>query len=139
MSKRRPLDIATTDELTKDLKASNGAGMNAFFASQTSDKSPALPENDPKGSGKRMLGEVIIPQLHPEQTNDRTNERTTVRIKTRHSFDIFKDQLEALMDMQYKTTKKGEKKPSLGELVQAALDKYLNTANERTNDRSNKV
>ena len=75
----------------------------------------------------------------PEQ-NDRTIERSNDRLRVRHSFDIWQDQLLALTEIQTRLFLETRRKPKLGELVQAALDAYIAhhrpSSNERTNERT---
>jgi hypothetical protein len=53
--------------------------------------------------------------------NGRTNERPRVR----HSFDVFNDQLQALSEIQAQRYNQTGRKPKMGELVQEALDAYI--------------
>ena len=64
------------------------------------------------------------------RTIERKSERTNVskkkkRIRIRHAFDIFEDQLRSLQTFQLEAIQAGKKKPSLGKMVQRALDQYL--------------
>ena len=64
------------------------------------------------------------------RTIERKSERTNVRIKKkrvriRHAFDIYEDQLRALHTFQLEAIQAGKKKPRLGKMVQKALDQYL--------------
>jgi len=69
--------------------------------------------------------------FEPEQnegTNERINERTNVheeRRVIRHSFDIYHDQLMQLGEIQMRLYREAGKKPKLGQLVQDALDRYI--------------
>lgn len=67
------------------------------------------------------------------------------RVKTRHSFGIFEDQKLALDRLQMAIRDTEDEKPSLGELVQKALDDYIEAITKelpnvqmlnRTNERS---
>lgn len=61
------------------------------------------------------------------------------RARVRHSFDVYRDQLLALGDIQTARHRRTGRKPKLGELVQEALDAYIAQharTNERTNERS---
>ena len=73
----------------------------------------------------------------PERTGNRSNERTNERTRTRHSFDIWQDQLLALTEIQVQRFNRTGRKPKLGELVQEALDAYIGRERERTNVRTN--
>lgn len=82
--------------------------------------------------------EADTDQANPlsERTFDRSDERSNERPKTRHSFDVFSDQIKALTAIQSQIFNRTGKKPKLGELVQQALDDYIRTHDDRTNDRS---
>jgi hypothetical protein len=63
-----------------------------------------------------------------EPTSERTNVRTNKikeRIKIRHSFDIYQDQLFDLQALQLAFLRKGKSKMKLGVMVQEAIDMYL--------------
>ncbi len=63
-----------------------------------------------------------------EEPNERINERTNVykeRRVIRHSFDIYHDQLMQLGEIQMRLYREAGKKPKLGQLVQDALDRYI--------------
>jgi hypothetical protein len=70
-------------------------------------------------------------------TNERTNERTMNRLRVRHSFDIWQDQLLGLSEIQADRFSRTGRKPKLGELVQEALDAYIAKERKRTNVRTN--
>jgi hypothetical protein len=57
-------------------------------------------------------------------------------VQIRHTFDIFKDQLNALQTIQLEAVTTGLDKPTLGELIQQALDEYLQRRSRKksTND-----
>jgi len=59
------------------------------------------------------------------RTDERTIARTIERATVRHSFDIYRDQLIALGEIQMDIFKRTGKKPKLGPLVQDALDRYI--------------
>ena len=72
-------------------------------------------------------------------SNERSNERTFERARVRHSFDIYRDQLVSLGDVQMTRHRQTGRKPKLGDLVQEALDDFIDhhgRSNERTNERS---
>ncbi len=60
-----------------------------------------------------------------DRTSERTNVRKPDRVKIRHAFDIYEDQLRELHTRQLEAVRAGKKKPGLGEMVQQALDKYI--------------
>jgi hypothetical protein len=72
-----------------------------------------------------------------ERSNERTNTRTNERLIVRHSFDIGRDQLMALAEIQTQIFNQTGRKPKLGPLVQDALDAYITKHRKRTNERSN--
>ena len=70
---------------------------------------------------------------HPVQ---RSNERTVERTKIRHTFDIFKDQLDSLYSIQLESIREQRTKQTLGNMVQAALDLYIQKrSNECPNEQ----
>jgi hypothetical protein len=71
-----------------------------------------------------------------ERSNVVSNERSNDRTRVRHSFDVFEDQLRSLAEIQIRRYDATRRKPKLGELVQEALDAYIER-NERTNERTN--
>ena len=70
-----------------------------------------------------------------ERSNERSIVRTNERTKIRHTFDIFQDQLQSLAEIQAARFKEAGRKPKMGDLVQEALDAYIEQINERTNER----
>ena len=82
--------------------------------------------------------ENSLDKQNNEPNNERSNERTMQRIKIRHTFDIFRDQLVSLHSLQLKSIQEKNYKPKLGEMVQEALDAYIQKrSNEQNNERSN--
>ena len=62
------------------------------------------------------------------RSNERTVERTNVRKSRRvirHTFDIYQDQLVALKTLQLKAVQTDNKKVTLGDMVQEAIDLWL--------------
>jgi hypothetical protein len=59
------------------------------------------------------------------------------RVRVRHSFDVYRDQLFSLTAIQIALFSKTGKKPKLGDLVQEALDAYISSHCDRTDERSN--
>src|SRR5947209_1554135 len=72
-----------------------------------------------------------------QATHERTNERTNERPKVRHSFDVYKDQLLHLTDIQADVFRRTGRKPKVGDLVQEALDTYIDTHLQTTTERRN--
>lgn len=71
------------------------------------------------------------PQPGTDRTIIRPPHRSNERMKVRHSFDVYEDQLLQLTQLQMRLYAVRGKKPALGDLVQEALDAFL-----RMNDRS---
>lgn len=131
---------------------------------------PPMPENPPVKVEKPAVNTDKPPIV---RTNEHSNERTNVRppqtptkennsnsylieipatrIKTRHSYDIFIDQKNALNKIQLAMADTGKGKPSLGDMIQEAIDSYIKEkakkagnikiirepSGERMNERSN--
>lgn len=78
------------------------------------------------------------PSLHHKHSssNDTTIARSNERTKTRHSFDVFKDQITALSEIQVSMLRQTGAKPKLGDLVQQALDEYIERMHDRSNERT---
>lgn len=90
-----------------------------------------------KNNSSESQGDTPIKRTN-EPTLERSNERTEQRIKIRHTFDIFKDQLVSLHSLQLKTIQEKNYKPKLGDMIQEALDAYIQKKlNEPCNERSN--
>ena len=68
--------------------------------------------------------------------SERPDERPNDRVRIRHSFDIYRDQLVALADIQIAAFRRSGRKPPIGELVQAALDEYIEKQTERPDERT---
>ncbi len=133
-----------------------GKGADIFFGEGV--RAPATtPEPSPESTHDST--EVTATDLAPrtvrttDRSNDRTHatakrtkslrpderpfERTNERFVVRHSFDVRQDQLLALADIQTEVFRTMRRKPKLGELVQQALDDYIQRYRRRTNGRSN--
>jgi hypothetical protein len=72
-----------------------------------------------------------------ERSDERTEKRTSGRMRVRHSFDIYQDQLLSLKEIALHRQKTTGERVLLGDLVQEALDTFIKT-NEQTDERSNK-
>ena len=64
-------------------------------------------------------------ERYNERTNVVTNKRINERRKIRHTFDIFADQLYSLKEVQLKRELELESNCRLGDLVQEAIDQFL--------------
>jgi hypothetical protein len=51
--------------------------------------------------------------------------------RVRHSFDVRRDQLIDLTDIQIEVFRRTGRKPTMGELVQEALDEYIRARRQR--------
>jgi hypothetical protein len=102
--------------------------------------SPLFVSPQTKRSSTPPTARSIIPESKkPEgkigqRTDVRTIERKSVRtnvrkkkrrVRIRHAFDIYEDQLRALHTLQLEAIRAGKIKPRLGKMVQKALDQYL--------------
>lgn len=79
------------------------------------------------------------PRARREPPRERTNERTAVEAlaplsvvqRVRHSFDVRRDQLLELTAIQIDVFRGTGRKPTMGELVQEALDEYIRARRKR--------
>ena len=113
-------------ELDGDDSAGSGHGLLLAGAAQVA----AEPDDPSNGSSSQR-------QPRAQRTNERTNERTVERLRVRHSFDIWQDQLLRLSEIQAERFSRSGRKPKLGELVQEALDAYIAKERKRPNERTN--
>jgi hypothetical protein len=128
MTKKLPNLAALTNELQ---------GASLFFT-------PHSPAPKPDTTSKAQETKAQTEQFPPrtvyqnteaknERPNVRTNDESNVatverkknRIKVRHTFDIFADQLFALQSLQLAAVQSSKRKPTLGKMVQQAIDLYL--------------
>lgn len=58
-------------------------------------------------------------------TDDPSDAQSSERLRVRHSFDIYRDQLLSLGDVQLARHRQTGRKPKLGDLVQEALDAFV--------------
>ena len=133
------------------MKRSGLADSPFFKAPELEDTSPSL---KPEGGNVKISTEEDLRSASPtpekmgtpamqgqtyeiqaqNRTNDRTNERSNVkfnkpkRVKIRHTFDIYKDQLISLQVIQLEKVKRGRKKPKLGKMVSKGIDLYIKKA-----------
>lgn len=97
---------------------------------KTEDKSDRPTERSVVRSDKNTKADNTMPQ--PTKENELVSgniyniEIPRKRIKTRHSFDVFKDQETALNKIQLAIMDSDQgKKPVLGDMIQKALDFYI--------------
>lgn len=79
------------------------------------------PPADPDAGGPPPAARHRADVLDDERTDERTNERP----KVRHSFDVYRDQLDALQEIQLLRKRRSGRRPTIGELVQQALDRFI--------------
>lgn len=107
--------------LNTDAIANELQGASLFFQRPTS---PAVQRP------KETVFEVKNERMN-ERSDDQSNERTIVQIEKpsrrviRHTFDIYRDQLISLQQLQIGVMTRGRRKPKLGRMVQKALDLYI--------------
>src|SRR5437588_452396 len=107
-----------------DKSASPFTGLDKALIRSTSKQSSAQPREQVPPETMKEVSRPRSPSSSA-RTNGRTNGRTDERAKIRHSFDIYRDQLLELADIQADVFRKTGKKPKVGELVQEALDAYI--------------
>jgi len=69
-----------------------------------------------------------------DHVNDPPNQSTNVRVRVRHSFDIFTDQLLSLREIALTRERRSGLRTRLGDLVQHALDVFI--AGEKETERA---
>lgn len=112
-----------------------GGGM--FRPKEVVESELAAVESERVGSNTEPSGSTGRKKRTDERTNVRPNQRPATRIRVRHSFDIWQDQLLSLTEIQASSFGKTGRKPKVGELVQEALDAYIAKHNDRTNVATN--
>ena len=145
-AKRAPIDyvpqfgggIFRPREMVEDELAELGQDghpdIEAGAADGSTGNHPVPDRGDGKKSTSRLAGTPgETPVVH---TSERSNVRTNERSRVRHSFDIWQDQLLGLTKIQVERFNRTGRKPKLGELVQEALDAYIDQQRERTNERT---
>ena len=85
----------------------------------------------PQGMSAAIPAAQGIQQREDERKHERRNEPTLDRTKVRHSFDVYQDQVLALGDIQQAAARAHGKRPWLGDLVQEALDRYIQSKHRR--------
>jgi hypothetical protein len=133
-----------------DYKPQFGGGI--FRPMEEVEEDLAQLEQQPESASSDMSASQE-PEKTVERSNVRTNDRTVEasngqttrptaepppeRVRVRHSFDVYRDQLFSLTAIQIALFSKTGKKPKLGDLVQEALDAYISSHRDRTDERSN--
>ena len=137
MPKRKPISYETQfapgvfrspDEVASELEALEGEG--------TLEELPSSPVSNLDTKRRQPTQEFAT--RPSDRSNERTNEQHMApRMRVRHSFDIWEDQLLSLAAIQADRFAVSRRKPKLGELVQEALDAYIREHNAARNERSN--
>ena len=86
---------------------------------------PADPDAGGPPPAARHRADVLSDARTDARTGARTDERTNERPKVRHSFDVYRDQLDALQEIQLLRKRRSGRRPTIGELVQQALDRFI--------------
>jgi hypothetical protein len=142
-TKRAPIDYAPQfgagifrpkDAVEQDLAELERDDGTTPPAGSPGDGAPSATAGPASGPGSHRSSAKERPT---GRTNVRTNERPDERMRVRHSFDIWRDQLLALTTIQTDVFARTGRKPKLGELVQEALDAYIARHGTRTNVRTN--
>lgn len=156
MTKRQRLDF-NSQELTQNLKASTGLGMNAFFTpasppppAATTENQPLIKKDEPGQAARfihtpqplkpaapttlkkterpeRSRGSSRSLQTKPRVRDDYRyipSQQPYKREIRRHSFEIYKDQVERLQDLKVAMMKTGRLR-SMSDMVREALDNFL--------------
>jgi hypothetical protein len=87
-------------------------------------------EKPPTPLSQYQINENKYKNVSFDRSNERTMERTNVlakqnRVKIRHTFDVYQDQLIALQGIQFEKVQAGKRKPKLGKMVSDGIDMYL--------------
>ncbi|HEV8636989.1 MAG TPA: hypothetical protein VG370_22440 [Chloroflexota bacterium] len=107
-----------------------------------SDAAPSEPSSERTNERTAAAGARSArrnPSGRQERPNERTNERSGVEPleplsmvqRVRHSFDVRRDQLLDLTGIQIDAFRRTGRKPTMGELVQEALDEYIRARRQR--------
>ena len=114
-SKRPPLEL---DDLTNNLKQSSGKGVNAFFSSP-----PPLQEKKPVIQEKQKEQDKEAKQNGTPHTVPQSDANKRP-VKSRHGFDIYWDQYEALVKWSNEEKLQGGT-GSMSAMAREALDDYI--------------
>ena len=90
--------------------------------------------NDDPASGSAGRPAPATPDRVDVRPDERTGDRTNERPKVRHSFDVYRDQLDALQEIQLLRKRRSGRRPTIGELVQQALDRFITEEYARLKD-----
>ena len=96
-----------------------GAGQRRAVSEQ---KRTTRPASELERPNERPDAQTIE---RPADSADGPAVGLAMRTKVRHSFDVYRDQLLALGDIQQSVARQQGKRPRLGDLVQEALDSYI--------------
>ena len=124
--KRKP------EELTmKGFSAASSEAAQAGHDVKQGPPSSPPPENTTKIEAPAGQQKVRTNVPTYERPNERTSVRKKERVKIRHAFDIFEDQLRELQLLQLEAVRSSKKKPNLGDMVQEAIDLFLKREQRR--------
>ena len=105
------------------------SGQSSYFKDEPAKNYPKKQQEKPSSKRLKTKG---TSQPTNEQNNETTNERTNVeRVKIRHTFDIFKDQLMSFKKIQLERETTFGKRVRIGDLAQQALDMFITTENNK--------
>ncbi len=130
MSKRAPLDL---NQFKIDLPKPNRDPLESII--------PTTPPPAPSSDVTVPVYEARNVRPHARssiRSGGRTDTRLIVlpsnrtRIRIRHPFNIYADQLEALQRIQLERMQAGKKKPTLAKMVTQALDQYLKEQHQKS-------
>jgi hypothetical protein len=133
-----------------------GRGADLFFGDGTNERTNERPnartagpsdtapsEPSPERTNERTAAGARSARRNPpgrqERPDGRTDERSAVGPleplsmvqRVRHSFDVRRDQLVDLTGIQTDVFRRTGRKPTMGELVQEALDEYIRARRQR--------
>ena len=130
MGKRYPEQVLT--ELSQG---------SAFFKRPANPPEPAASPSleSEQQQDQEPVKQTALPSARPvvlersvQVPDVRTNERATKRRKTRHTFDIFSDQLLSLREIALRRETETGERVLLGELAQEALDMLITKERSKT-------
>ena len=96
---------------------------------------PVEPAGEARPPQELPPAPVRPPDRSTEPRIEAPVQRRVERPKERHTFDVYKDQLRSLARIQMDIYDRTGKKPTLGELVQRALDTFIEEQSHGSTDR----
>lgn len=116
-----------TDAPTTNVRRATGAGDHQAVSSTQATQVSQSPTDIP---------EVRTVERTTERSNGAPSERPIVRDTTRYSFEFYRDQIEHLRRLSFEDRMHGGKR-TMSDIVREAIDRYFESADERTTERSN--